>query len=85
MINLVAILCHMLNGVPLCVDEMVPTPLMAAGKASDPIPMPFTWVMCSVSGQQIASDWMREHPIYRFWQLKAWECVRGQYVPSKRA
>jgi hypothetical protein len=87
MITLVAILCHSLTGIPepVCVDEVVPTPLMAAGMADDPLPIPFTWVSCSVSGQQIVADWMLEHPIYRSWQLKAWQCVPGQYVASKRA
>ncbi len=85
LITLVAVLCHQLAGVPhpVCVDEVVPvTSTMMAGKASDPVEVPFTWVACQINGEMIIADWIRNNPIYRTWKLATWKCVPGKYEPT---
>jgi hypothetical protein len=87
-VTLVVTLCHTLNGVPLCVEEQVtdtPSSIALAGKIDEPVPMPgLTWSACTVRGQTIVSDWMRQHPIYHAdWRVTGWKCVPGRWVPSR--
>lgn len=85
MITLVAVLCHAVAGIPLCVDEVVPTEMMVAGKADDPVPMPFTWEMCRSDGIKLAVDWAASQQQYHDWQVIEVKCVPGKYESSKRA
>lgn len=79
--TLVAIICASV----LCQDVVIPTEDMMAGKASDPIPMRYTEIMCRVHGLQDASDWLRMQQQYQGWRVTNIQCVPGHYVPSKRA
>lgn len=85
-VTLVAVLCHQLNSVSLCIEEPIPTPQMAAGKADDPVTIPFTKHFCEIDGIPIILDWIRD-PLnkYHDWTLRAYKCVPGEYVPTKRA
>lgn len=85
-ITLVAIMC---SGI-LCQEVVVPTEVMQAGKADDPIPYTMSWAECSIHGQQIALDWLSEEKKhggqYADWVLKApIKCVPGHYEAGKRA
>lgn len=81
MITLVAIIC---SGI-LCQDVVVPTDMMAAGRADDPTPMPFSWSMCEADGQRIAIDWLAQQQQFRGWEVTKVECVPGKYESNKRA
>jgi len=58
---------------------------MMAGKASDPIPMPFTKILCAVTGQRLAEKWVADHPIYRTWRVAGVECSHEPLNDAKRA
>ncbi len=81
MITLVAIIC---SGV-LCQDVVVPTKEMVAGKADDPIPMPYTEIICRAHGIADATDWLASQQQYRGWRISKILCVPGHYESSKRA
>ena len=81
MITLVAIIC---SGI-LCQDVVVPTEMMAAGKASDPIPMEYTELMCRTHGLSDAWDWLKDQQQYHDWHVTKILCVPGTYVSNKRA
>jgi hypothetical protein len=40
-----------------------------------------TMAMCESRGQQIAAEWLAQHPIYRTWFLHKCQCVPGAYSP----
>lgn len=78
-ITLVAVIC---SGI-LCQDVAVPTELMVAGKANDPIPMEYTELMCRAHGFADAGDWLAQQQQYHGWQIKEIKCVPGKWVPTK--
>ena len=92
-ITLVAILCHSLAGIPqpVCVDEIVPTEQMIAGKCSDApcsdaIPMGMSVYACmSGDGLRQAQEWAAGQLQYHEWRIAGVKCVQGPYAPSKRA
>lgn len=69
----------------LCQDVVVPTEQMVAGLASDPIPMPYTEIMCRAHGLADAEDWLKEQQQYRDWHITKIMCVPGKYVSPGRA
>jgi hypothetical protein len=86
MITLVAIVCHFIRTAPtpVCVEEIVAdSRFEAQARAIDhPVPMPaLTLAMCESRGQQIAAEWLAQHPIYRTWFLQKWQCVPSAYTP----
>lgn len=81
MITLVVIICM---GV-LCQDVVVPTEQMVAGLASDPVPMPYTEIMCRAHGIADAQDWLKDQQQYSGWKITKIMCVPGKYVSPGRA
>ncbi len=81
MITLVAIICRGL----LCQDVVVPTELMVAGKAAEPIEMTYTELMCRTHGIADAQDWLAQQQQFLHWRVSKILCVPGKYVSSKRA
>lgn len=79
--TLVAIIC---TGM-LCQDVVVPTQEMMAGKVDNPIPMPFTQIMCRANGLAQAQDWLATQQQYHDWHITKTFCVPGQYISNKRA
>ena len=76
-VTLVAVLCHVLNGVSgICVEEIV-----TDSSLSD-----ITFQQCMIHGQLGVVDWMREHPIYHAnWTLERYKCAPGHYELHGRA
>ena len=64
----------------LCQDVVVPTEDMVAGKASDPIPMQYTEIMCRAHGFEDAQDWLKEQQQYHNWHITKVMCVPGKYI-----
>lgn len=73
--TIVAILCHALNGVPVCAEEIVTDTALSG----------VTFQQCLIGGELGISQWMADSPLYRSWQLKSWKCVPGHYVIPGRA
>lgn len=71
-ITLVAVLCHALNGVPLCVDEVVSTKLFVQ-----------TPRMCALQ-ESIITAW-KAKSAYQKWEVQGWKCIPGEYVSLHRA
>jgi hypothetical protein len=87
MITLVALLCHQLNGIPVCVEEIVPQSEIErqAGKIEAPLPMAgMSELECQVSALPLVAKWVGAHPVYRTWTVVGWQCARD-YVPKGRA
>lgn len=74
--TLVAILCHALNGVPLCEEAFV------ADSRTDP---QLNWTSCQVQAQLGIAAWLKTNPKYRDWTLQSWKCVPGHYEIGRRA
>ncbi len=81
MITLVAVIC---SGI-FCQDVVVPTKAMVAGKATDPIQMPYTETTCRANGVAQAQDWLGQQQQYHGWRVAKILCVPGQYEPPGRA
>ena len=89
MIKIIALLCHLINGVQACVEEEVTNPQFSqayAGTVDNPIPMPpMTKVECEKHAQVIVADWMRGHPVFHSWTASAIKCARGDAPLKGRA
>lgn len=75
-VTLVVVLCHALNGAPLCVEEIVTNSNMDAR---------LNWISCQVQAQPGIAEWLKANPKYRGWTLQRWKCVPGHYDIGRRA
>jgi hypothetical protein len=73
-----AILCHLIAGQPVCVDEIVTDTNMEPA---------LTWQGCTALGQAPIAKWKSEHPIYSKpdWYIEKYRCTPGRYEPAGRA
>jgi hypothetical protein len=76
-ITVSAILCHLIAGQPVCIDEIVTDTNMEPS---------LTWQGC-LMGQAPLAKWKSEHPIYRKeeWYIEKYRCTPGHYEPAGRA
>jgi hypothetical protein len=76
-ITVSAVLCHLIAGQPVCVDEVVTDSNMTEG---------LTWQGCLLAPPPLAK-WKSEHPIYNKpeWYIEKWRCTPGHYEPAGRA
>ncbi len=57
---------------------------LAGGSARCEVIRPAEWpagvslMQCAVFGQHFASDWLRAHPNYTDYELRAWRCQTGE-------
>jgi hypothetical protein len=72
-----AVLCHLLAGQPVCVEEIVTDTNMTPE---------LTWQGCLLAPPSLAK-WKGEHPIYAKpgWYVEKWRCTPGHYEIKGRA
>jgi hypothetical protein len=77
-VTVVAILCHMLAGNPVCQEEIVTDSNLTNG---------LTFMDCTAGAQAPLAKWKSEHPVYRSdaYTIEAYKCVPGHYEPRGRA
>ncbi len=79
-VTVVAMMCHMLGGIPApaCEEVIVTDSSMTDG---------LTFMDCMAGAQQPLAKWKGEHPIYRspLWWIAAYKCVPGHYELRGRA
>lgn len=71
LVTVSVVLCHLLLGSPVCVDEVVTDTNMTEG---------LTWQGCLLGPPQLAK-WKSEHPTYRReeWYIAKWRCTPGRH------
>ena len=74
-VTLVAILCHSLDGTPLCRGDRHQ---LRDGRR-------LNWMSCQVHAQPGIAEWLKANPKYQGWTLQRWKCVPGHYDVGRRA
>jgi hypothetical protein len=76
MFTLVAVLCHVVSGVPLCSDEIITESIYenAAGRVGDPVEIHSVPPECAFKAKETIAAWIGEHPVYKSWDLRGWKC-----------
>jgi len=77
-VTVAAVLCHLLAGQPVCVEEIV---------TDSNLTPELTWIGCTILGQGPIAKWKSEHPIYRKdeWYIEKYKCAPGHYEIKGRA
>ena len=89
MFQIILVLCHALNGVPMCVEEVAASFSMERQYGCAPgaenckgstIIQNLTPLQqlteCRERAQVAIADWMTDHPIYHTWTLAGWTCAK---------